>query len=72
MQEFDTYLMILDEGQEKHAKKMVLLLGEKKLGAPDPSVARTDQVRLRSSHSHPVTVVSNTLVSNSIWRSIGS
>ncbi len=38
MQDSDTYLAILDEGQEKHAKKTVLLLGEKKLGAPDESV----------------------------------
>ena len=38
MQESDTYLMILDEGQEKHAKKTVLFVGEKRLGAPDESV----------------------------------
>jgi hypothetical protein len=31
----------------------------------EPSVARTVQVRLRSSHSHAVTVVSNTM-----WRSM--
>jgi hypothetical protein len=51
MQESDTYLMILDEGQEKHAKKVVLLVGEKRLGAPDESVknrldAITDLERL--------------------------
>jgi hypothetical protein len=38
MQESDTYLAILDEGQEKHAKKTVLFVGEKRLGAPDESV----------------------------------
>jgi hypothetical protein len=38
MQESDTYLAILDEGREKHAKKTVLLVGEKRLGAPDESV----------------------------------
>lgn len=45
MQESDTYLMILDEGQEKHAKKAVLLVGAKRLGAADESVkARLDLV----------------------------
>jgi hypothetical protein len=38
MHESDTYLAIIDEGQEKHAKKAILLLGEKSLGAPDESV----------------------------------
>ncbi len=38
MQESDTYLMILEEGQEKQAKKTVLLLGGKKLGPPDESI----------------------------------
>ncbi len=38
MEESDTYLMIVDEGQEKHAKKTVLLVGEKKLGPADTSV----------------------------------
>jgi hypothetical protein len=38
MQESDTYLMILDEGQEKYAKKAVLLVGEERLGPPDESV----------------------------------
>jgi hypothetical protein len=35
MHESDTYLAILDEGQEKHAKKVILLFGEKRLGPPD-------------------------------------
>ena len=38
MQDSDTYLMILDEGQEKHARKAVLLVGEERLGPPDASV----------------------------------
>ena len=38
MQESDTYLAILDEGQEKHAKKAILLVGEERLGSADPSV----------------------------------
>ncbi len=37
MHESDTYLMILDEGQEKHAKKAILLVGEKRLGPADES-----------------------------------
>jgi hypothetical protein len=35
MHESDTFLAILDEGQERHAKKMVLLVGEKQLGPAD-------------------------------------
>jgi hypothetical protein len=51
MQESDTYLMILDEGQEKHAKRAVLLVGEERFGAPDEAVktsleAITDLERL--------------------------
>jgi hypothetical protein len=38
MQESDTYLMILEEGQEKQAKKDILLVGEERLGPPDESV----------------------------------
>jgi hypothetical protein len=38
MHESDTYLAIVDEGQEKHAKKAVLLIGEKRLGRADESV----------------------------------
>ncbi len=32
MQESDTYLAILDEGELKHARKAVLRLGQKKFG----------------------------------------
>lgn len=38
MQESDTYLMILDEGQEKYARKAILLVGQKKLGPPDEAI----------------------------------
>jgi hypothetical protein len=38
MHESDTYLAILDEGQEKHAKKILLLVGEKRLGPANESV----------------------------------
>jgi hypothetical protein len=38
MEESDTYLMILGQGQEKRARKDILLVGEKRLGAPDESV----------------------------------
>jgi hypothetical protein len=33
MQESDTYLAILDEGQEKRARKYILIAGEERLGA---------------------------------------
>jgi hypothetical protein len=46
MQESDTYLMILDEGREKQAKKDVLLVGEERLGPPDESVrVRLETIR---------------------------
>jgi 16S rRNA U1498 N3-methylase RsmE len=38
MEESDTYLMTLDEGQAKHAKKAVLIVGEERFGPPDESV----------------------------------
>lgn len=49
MQESDTYLMILEEGEEKgqvkRAKEDVLLVGEERFGAPDPAVkAQLDAV----------------------------
>jgi hypothetical protein len=34
MEESDTYLMIIDEGQAKHARKTILILGEERLGPP--------------------------------------
>lgn len=38
MQESDTYLMIVDEGKEKQAKKSIVLVGEERLGAADEAV----------------------------------
>jgi hypothetical protein len=38
MQESDTYLMILDEGQEKATREGILLVGEARLGPPDETV----------------------------------
>jgi hypothetical protein len=38
MHESDTYLMILDEGQEKLAKEAILLVGEERLGPCDEAV----------------------------------
>ena len=38
MQESDTYLMILDEGQEKFAREAILVVGEERLGPSDESV----------------------------------
>jgi hypothetical protein len=52
MQESDTYLMILDEGQEKATREDVLLVGEERFGPSDESVrtqlkAITDLPRLK-------------------------
>jgi hypothetical protein len=38
MQESDTYLMILDEGQEKGIREIILVQGEDRFGPPDESV----------------------------------
>src|SRR5260370_11390056 len=38
MHESDTYLAILDEGQEKASREAVLLVGEERVGPPDESV----------------------------------
>jgi hypothetical protein len=38
MQESDTYLMILDEGQEKALRESILILGEDRLGPPEEAV----------------------------------
>lgn len=35
MEESDTYLMIVDQGKEKEAKRAILLFGEERLGPPD-------------------------------------
>jgi hypothetical protein len=38
MQESDTYLMILDEGQEKAIREMILIQGEDRFGPPNEAV----------------------------------
>jgi len=38
MQESDTYLAILDEGQEKAIREAILVVGEERLGAADAAV----------------------------------
>ena len=38
MQESDTYLMILEEGQKDGARKTILLIGEELWGSPEESV----------------------------------
>jgi hypothetical protein len=38
MEESDTYLMILDEGQEKFGRRVILALGEERWGPPEESV----------------------------------
>jgi hypothetical protein len=46
MQESDTYLAILDEGQEKHARKAVILVGQEKCGSPPDEVkSRLENIR---------------------------
>jgi hypothetical protein len=45
MEESDTYLMILERGQEKQVKKDILCYGQARFGAPDESVkARLDSI----------------------------
>jgi hypothetical protein len=41
MQESDTYLMILDEGQEKGIREIILVQGEDRFGPPDESAKVT-------------------------------
>ena len=38
MHESDTYLAILDEGQEKALREVILVQGEDRFGTPDESV----------------------------------
>ena len=52
MHESDTFLAILDEGEEKGIRESILAVGEERLGSPDDSVktqlsAVTDLARLR-------------------------
>jgi hypothetical protein len=46
MQESDTYLAILDEGQEKYARKAVVLVGQERCGSPPDEVkSRLENIR---------------------------
>ena len=52
MHESDTFLAILDEGQEKARREDILVVGEERLGTPDESVKNqlsniTDLARLK-------------------------
>ncbi|MBI1916506.1 MAG: hypothetical protein HYS12_17495 [Planctomycetes bacterium] len=52
MEESDTYLMILDQGQERCARDDILIVGEERLGSADEVVrnqlhAITDLARLK-------------------------
>lgn len=38
MEESDTYLMIVDQGKEKEAKRAILLVGEERLGSAEESI----------------------------------
>jgi hypothetical protein len=63
MEESDTYLMILEQGEERHAKKAILLVGEKRPGPAGESVkarlgAITDLERLDRMLQQAVTAAS--------------
>lgn len=46
MQESDTYLAILEEGEEKHARKAVILVGKERCGSlPDEIKSRLENIR---------------------------
>jgi hypothetical protein len=60
MQESDTYLAILDEGQEKGARDLLLIVGEERFGPPTESAkaqldAVTDLPRLKRMGRRAVT-----------------
>ncbi|HQU43475.1 MAG TPA: hypothetical protein PK867_11735 [Pirellulales bacterium] len=38
LEESDTYLMIVDEGKEKQAKKAILMFGEERFGPADETI----------------------------------
>jgi hypothetical protein len=59
MQESDTYLMILDEGQEKATREDILVVGEERFGPPEEAVRLqlahiTDLQRLKRMHRRAV------------------
>jgi hypothetical protein len=43
MRDSDTYMAIIDEGQEEHAKKVILRLGGKRFGPPEEQTRITVQ-----------------------------
>jgi hypothetical protein len=59
MQESDTYLMILEEGQEKARREDILVVGEERFGPPPVAVRAqlasiTDLERLKRMHRRAV------------------
>src|SRR5205823_1057181 len=59
MHESDTYLAILDEGQEKFAREAILVVGEERLGPADETVRSqlssiSDLERLKRMHRRAV------------------
>ncbi len=63
MQESDTYLAILDEGQEKATREDILVVGEERLGMPDASIKEqlgnvTHLDRLKRMHRRAVKAAS--------------
>ena len=63
MHESDTYLAILDEGQEKFAREAILVVGEERLGAADEAIRSqlsniTGLERLRRMHRRAVKAAS--------------
>ena len=63
MQESDTYLMILEEGEARQAKKDILVVGEERLGVPaEPIKAQLDAIsdleRLECMHRRAVKAAS--------------
>jgi len=59
MQESDTYLMILDQGQERATREGILVIGEERFGPPDEMVRDqlanvTDLQRLKRMHRRAV------------------
>lgn len=63
MQESDTYLMILDEGQEKATREAILVVGEERFGTAAEAVRQhlanvTDLDRLKRMHRRAVKAAS--------------
>jgi hypothetical protein len=63
MQESDTYLMILEEGQEKATREHILVVGEERLGPSDEAIRNqlsnvTDLARLNRMHRRAVKATS--------------